>query len=141
MLQRNSINFLASFLLIVMAVAAPVFAKSSFSVSLPNGFYIERDKSSQLGILNRHGKVAVSPIAGYSVYGSLVIGLAGKEIDMDGAYQNDRPLPESAESNYFVIDTKSGQIEIGLSASGLKTKLVELGVTATPEVRAPILPK
>jgi hypothetical protein len=123
----------------LLFAAFTVLAASQPSIALPNGHRIQRDKATQLEVTNRKGKRIIAPITGYAVFGSIVTGLSGVEVKIPGAYPGDRPLPESKEAKYFVLDTKSELLETGLSLDAWKEKLKQLGVNA-PEVRAPILP-
>jgi hypothetical protein len=138
-MSKISVIRLAVLSVVLSTITLGAIAASQLSIALPNGHRIQRDKATQVEVINRKGKKMISPIAGYAVYGSIVTGLEGVEAKIPGAYPGDRPLPESTEAKYFVLDTKSEKIETALSLDAWKTKLKQLGVSA-PEVRAPILP-
>ncbi|HEY8506784.1 MAG TPA: hypothetical protein VIL32_00425 [Steroidobacteraceae bacterium] len=109
-------------------------------VALPNGYYIDRDRNSELRIVTRSGRKIIGPISGYAVYSDIVTGLVGPEVERSGAYPNESPLPESDQPNYFVLDTRTGQIEKGLTAEAWKARLAELKVASNPRLRVPLLP-
>jgi len=139
MAEARPARLFASWALTLLAAVSAAQAAEHPVVALPNGYYVERDRSAQFRIVKGHDRAVVGPIAGYAVYGVVVTGLVGNEKPPAGAYPNESPLPESSQSDYFVLDTTSGRIETGLSASALKARLAAAGVSAAPSIRAPIL--
>lgn len=141
MRHAGFVRLFTSWVMLVCAAAAvQANAAAPFVIALPNGYYIQRDRSSQLRVLNRHGHAVVGPVAGYTVRGFIVAGLVGPEPENHGAYINESPLPESPESLYFVLDTRTGHLDERLSLQAWKEKLAALGLSQAPEIRAPLLP-
>ena len=118
---------------------APAWAIRALAVALPNSYYIERDRSGQLVVVDRREKVILAPLAGYAVSGSIVTGLVGAPYD-GKSYPNDTPLPPSPEPRYFVLDTSTGRLQSGLAEANWKAQLMALGIQHTPELYAAILP-
>lgn len=116
-------------------------ASAHFAIELPNGYYIGRDRFSDLRIVNRQGKIGVpGPIEGYAVYRSVVTGLLGPVPPRGGTYSNESPLPETSAARYFVLDTISGRALTALNVSAWKRELAWLGVPEVPAIKAPTLP-
>jgi hypothetical protein len=50
---------------------------------------------------------------------------------------------QSAEPKqaYFVLDTRPGEVEVGLSEADWNERLKRLGITAAPSLNPPLLPR
>ncbi len=83
------------------ATAAPPFV-----VALPNGYYLKRDRTMNIGLITRAGQDVVrGPIAAYRVSGTIVAGCVGKWPKRSFAYPNELPFPDSPDCRYFILDT------------------------------------
>lgn len=113
---------------------------SPFVVVLPNGYLIDRDRSSNTRIVKRSGGVAVQgPIAGYAVVRNLVTGYVGAPPPVDSTAPT--PPPPDKAAKYFVLDTTSGKVDANLDIAGWNNRLKELGAPQSPEISPPILPQ
>jgi hypothetical protein len=145
-MPRSKSLFVVSFALVCAAFAACASTAEKFVIALPNGYYVERDKSSQARIVKRTGKVVVpGPIAAYGVDRYIVTGLVGNVPTSGSSYPNDSPIrmtPELEKStSYFVLDTTSGKLDTGLNTAAWEARLKELGAKIAGGIRAPLLPK
>ncbi len=83
-------------------------------VALPNGYYLQRDKTTNVNLVKRGGGAIVrGPIAAYDVEGNLVVGCVGQWPARAFSYPNETPFPDSPEAKYFILDTTTGQLESG----------------------------
>jgi hypothetical protein len=111
------------------------------AVALPNGYYLQRDKASNIGLVKRGGKQIVSgPVAAYDVEGNLVAGAVGRWPERGFSYPNESPFPDSPDAKYFILDTTSGQLESGMDPAAWRAKLKSLGASETLKITAPALP-
>lgn len=143
MRQNGLTRLLAAGALLLLSLTAGPHASAGphAVVALPNGYYIDRDRSAHARIVNRRGHVIVAgPLAGYAVYRAVVVGLVGEETQPHNAFANQTPLPESTTSGYFILDTMTGQLEASLDVSAWKAKLAAGQVTTAPAIKAPLLP-
>ncbi len=138
--------FVVCFALLCTAFAACASTAEKFVIALPNGYYVERDKSSQARIVKRSGGVVVpGPIAAYGVDRYVVTGLVGVVPTSGSSYPNDSPIHMTPElektTSYFVLDTASGKLDTGLNTAAWEARLKELGAKIAGGIRAPLLPK
>ena len=128
--MRWNLVFVSMVLATIAGCATPGGGGSSpFVIVLPNGYLIDRDRSSNTRIVKRSGAVVVQgPIAAYTVVRNVVTGYVGE------------PPPENA-AKYFVLDTASGKVDSHLDTVAWNNRLTALGATASPVITAPILPK
>ena len=125
---------LLSLMLCSCAVSAP------FVVALPNGYYLQRNKTAQIMLVKRGGaQVLRGPIAAYDVHRNLVVGCVGTWPPRAFSYPNESPFPESAPARYFVLDTVTGKLDSDLDLETWKKRLGEAGV-GDVRITAPILP-
>ncbi len=131
------------FLIAVLCVTVSSCATqggSEFVVVLPNGYLIDRDKSSQTRIVKRSGGVVVpGPIAAYGVYRDVVTG----SVSSAAAATADKGAPgaDKTTPRYFVLDTATGKVDKNLDATAWNSRLKELGAPASPDISPPILPE
>ena len=124
-----------SLLVSACATSAP------FVVALPNGYYLQRDRASNVALVRRGGRTILpGPIAAYSVANNIVAGCVGDWPRRDFAYPNDSVFPDSADCRYFILDTPSGRMEKSLTPEAWRARLKELGAPQTLEITAPVLP-
>ena len=132
---RRGLLFLIAVLCVTISSCATQ-GGSAFVVVLPNGYLIDRDRSSQTRIVKRAGGVVVpGPIAAYGVFRDVVTG------SVSGAADKGAPGAEKPTPLYFVLDTTSGKVDRNLDAAAWNSRLKELGAPASPELSAPILPE
>jgi hypothetical protein len=113
---------------------------SPFVVVLPNGYLIDRDRSSNTRIVKRSGGLVVQgPIAGYTVLRNVVTGYVGDPPPEGSTAPT--PAPAEKAAKYFVLDTTSGKVDNSLDTTAWNSRLKELGAPASPEITPPILPK
>ena len=122
-------------LLASCATAAP------FVVALPYGYYLQRDRASNVALVKRGGRTLVSgPIAAYGVANNVVAGCVGEWPRRAFAYPNESPFPDSAECRYFILDAPSGRMEMNLAPDVWRARLKEYGAPSTLKITAPVLP-
>jgi hypothetical protein len=111
------------------------------AVALPNGYYLQRDKTSNIDLVKRGGKEIVKgPIAAYDVEGNLVVGAVGTWPERGFSYPNEAPFPDSPDAKYFILDTTNGQLQSGLDPKGWREQLKARGASETLKITAPALP-
>jgi hypothetical protein len=126
---------LCSLLVACASAAAP------FVVALPNGYYLQRDRASNVGLVQRGGRTLVrGPIAAYAVANNVVGGCVGEWPPRSFAYPNETPFPDSPACRYFILDTPSGRLETDLSPATWRSRLKEYGAPETLRITAPVLP-
>ena len=110
-------------------------------VALPNGYYLKRDRDTNIDLVDRNDKEVVrGPIAAYRVSGNVVAGCVGQWPKSSFSYPNETPFPESAECRYFILDTPTGRLVQGLDLPSWRSHLKEAGVTESLRITAPVLP-
>jgi hypothetical protein len=125
---------------VLVGCAAGGGGTSAFVVVLPNGYLIDRDKSSNTRIVKRSGAVVVQgPIAGYTVVQNVVTGYVGVPPPVGTTVPD--PPPEEKAAKYFVLDTTSGKVDNNLDTAAWKSRLEQLGAPASLVITPPILPK
>ncbi|MEP7242794.1 MAG: hypothetical protein ABI885_03820 [Gammaproteobacteria bacterium] len=152
-------------LLVMITAASCALAASGFVVALPNGYEMIRDKADAPTIVKRSGsKVVPGPIAAYVVVRDVVTGqvmpTAGKPdkkarkpaasseqpATTNGTPANDGDKPVGApgeaapKPTYFVLNTGTGDVALGLSQEDWAQRLKQLGVDTPPELNPPLLP-
>lgn len=109
-------------------------------VALPEGYYIQRDRSSELDLVKRGGSTVLNgPIAAYAVYRNLVVGCTGTWPPRSSGYPNEAAFPGSPDAKYFILDTKSADLQSGLSAEAWKQALARANVPQDIQLTAPLL--
>lgn len=95
---------------------------SPFVVALPNGYQIVRGKTSEPMIVKKSGGVVIpAPVSRYTVVRDVVVG--------------------AEDQTYFVLDTRTGEVNKGLAEAAYNDKLKSLNIPAAPELSPPVLPK
>jgi hypothetical protein len=142
-------GFVRSRLLAVIALAAvsslpqacASSSASAFVVALPNGYYLQRDRESHVGLIKRGGRqVLRGPIAAYAVDREIVAGCVGEWPRRSFSYPNETPFPDSADCRYFILHTPDGRLETGLDPQTWRAKLKEAGAPESLQITAPVLP-
>jgi hypothetical protein len=124
-----------SLLMSACATSAP------FVVALPNGYYLQRDRASNVVLVKRGGPTLIpGPIAAYSVANNVVAGCVGQWPARSAGYPNETPFPDSADCHYFILDTPSGRIEKNLTPEAWRSRLRQYGAPQTLQITAPVLP-
>jgi hypothetical protein len=105
-------------------------------VVLPNGYYLQPDKTEQTEIVKRGGGTVVpAPVAAYAVSGYIVAGALGTAppgLYFDLAYTG------HPNTRYFILDTTTGKLEINLSAADWHERLKELAVPSDFQIYPPL---
>jgi len=137
---RDSLRLLPLLLatLITLGSASCATAPTGPVVVLPNGYYLEPDKSNQSEIVKRSGgRILEDPVAAYAVSGYIVAGAEGPAPASARLY-SDLAFTGSADTRYFVLDTTSGKLESGLDAAAWQKRLKELGVPSDFQIYPPL---
>ncbi len=110
-------------------------------VALPNGYYLQRDRVSHIGLVKRGGREVIrGPIAAYAVTGTVVAGCVGEWPRHGFAYPNEIPFPDSSQCRYFILDTPDGHLETGMSPEEWRSRLKQHGAPESLQITAPVLP-
>jgi hypothetical protein len=108
-------------------------------VALPNGYQIVRDRSDTPTLVKRSGGVVLKgPVAAYTVVHGVVTGLIQPAA---GSVQKVSSRSADAQQGYFVLDTRTGYLNAGLSKDDWSERLKGFGITEAPELAAPLLPR
>jgi hypothetical protein len=112
-----------------------------FVVALPNGYYLQRDRESNVDLVRRGGGTVVNgPIAAYAVANNVVGGCVGEWPRREFGYPNEAPFTDSPDCRYFILDTPSGRMETDLSPTTWRSRLKEYGAPEDLRITAPVLP-
>jgi hypothetical protein len=115
-------------LLATVSISGCATSRSDFVVALPNGYQIVRDKTEAPTLVKKKGgKVVPGPVASYSVIRDVVVGMVQ-------ATPQEKPA-------YFVLNTRSGEVDKGLTEAAYNERLKALNLPASPELSPPVLPK
>ena len=115
--------------------AAPVIA-------LPNGYYLEPTQAGGLSLDKGHGHAVVpGPVAAYTVVRQVVTGALGEPPPLNRHYTNDLPYKGTADTRYFVLDTRNGKLDSGLDEAAWKMRMSELQLPSSIELHSPIFPQ
>jgi len=107
-------------------------------VVLPNGYYLEPDKSDQSDIVRRGGGLVLhSPVAAYAVSANVVAGALG-EAPASSRLYSDLAFKGGPNTRYFILDTASGKVESDLNAADWHKRLKDLGVPPDFEIYPPL---
>lgn len=139
-IMRRNLVLITVLIVTVTGCATQGGGSSPFVVVLPNGYLIDRDRSSNTRIVKRSGGVVVQgPIAGYTVVRDIVTGYVG-DPPPAGSMAPAPPPPDNA-AKYFVLDTTSGKVDRNLDTAAWSSRLKELGAPPSPVIAPPILPQ
>jgi hypothetical protein len=129
-------------LVLALLVTTTAISSAPFVVALPNGYYVQRDQASHPDIVKRSGPTVLQgPIAAYAVYRQYVAGCVGTWPPRMFSYPNESPFPGSHDARYFILDTRTGHLESGLSEEVWRDRLAALGIPSSLRITAPILPE
>lgn len=129
---------LASWLLHGCATAS----RAPSVIALPNGYYLQRDRNSNIGLIHRQGRQVIrGPIAAYGVTRDIVAGCVGVWVRHSFSYLNDTPFPDSPDCRYFILDTTTGRVQADLDPQAWRARLGQMGAAVSLEITAPVLPK
>jgi len=108
-------------------------------VALPNGYYLQPDKSAQTLLVKRSGgRVLPTPIAAYAVSRNIVAGALGEISPESRPCTNDCPFTGGPETRYFVLNTLDGKLDSNLDEDAWRRRLEEEGVPASFRIYAPL---
>lgn len=111
-------------------------------IALPNGFYLQPNKSGGLSLVKRRGSAVIpGSVAAYAVVRQVVTGALGEPPPLHRHYTNDLPFKGTADTRYFVLETTSGTLDSGLDEAAWKARLAALSLPADVELHAPIFPE
>jgi hypothetical protein len=140
---RGSALAIASLLLgsgLMQACAST--SASPFVVALPNGHYLQRDRDSHIGLIQRGGKQIIrGPIAAYAVDRDIVAGCIGEWPRRAFSYPNETPYPDSPDCRYFIFHTATGEVEKDLDPKTWRARLKDAGSRESLQITAPVLPR
>ena len=141
MFSRRSLRRVCAMFSACWLLTACATASEPFVVALPNGYYLQRDRDSNVDLVTRSGRTLVDgPIAAYAVANNVVGGCVGEWPPRAFAYPNETPFPDSPDCRYFILDTPSGRLETGLSPADWRSRLKEYGAPESLRITAPVLP-
>ena len=125
---------------VVLLIGGCATAGQPAAVALPDGFYIQLDRSSETDIVRRGGpRVLDGPIAAYAVYQRFVVGAVGTWPNRSAGYANEARFPGSPDARYFILDTATGYVESGLSLEAWQKALASRQIPQDIPIRAPLL--
>ncbi|MEJ1966062.1 MAG: hypothetical protein WDO56_32730 [Gammaproteobacteria bacterium] len=117
-------------------------SSTPFVVALPNGYYLQRDRDSRIGLIKRGGRQVIrGPIAAYAVNREIVAGCVGEWPRRSFAYPNETPFPDSPDCRYFILDTPSGRLEMDMDPQAWRARLGQIGAPESLQITAPVLPQ
>ena len=139
--RRRRRGSLCAIVVLSVYLGACASTPSPFVVALPNGYYLQRDAASTIGLVRRDGRTILpGPLAAYAVSQNIVAGCVGEWPRRSFGYPNETPFPDSESCAYFILDTRSGRMETALSPAAWRSKLKDYGVPSSLRITAPILP-
>jgi len=110
---------------VILSACATPWSKSV--VALPNGYYLRGNHAGDIWIIKGDSRSATTgPVAAYCVLNSVVAGALGVVPESYRAYTNDLEFKGTAETRYFILDTKTGHLESGLHEATWRMRLVPL---------------
>jgi hypothetical protein len=119
-------SFLTCFILSVLTSAC-ANNMGEYSFDLPNGYRIERYNSREVMIVDRESRVVVAGLVReYAIDRSFVIGRA--DLPPTSA-ENQARYYSDVRPGYFVVDTSTGEVSLGLSELEWKTNLVRRNIS------------
>jgi hypothetical protein len=137
---RGAFGRTASAAVLAFLLGGCATASQPFAVALPDGYYIQRDRSSEPEIVKRGGsKVLDGPIAAYAVHGRTVVGCVGTWPHRSSGYPNEAAFPGSPDAKYFILDTESGELQSGLTIDAWKQALAARKIPQDVRITAPLL--
>ncbi len=98
-------------------------------VVLPNGYYLQPYEGTQSAIV-KHGakQPVVAPVAAYSVWQNVVTGAVGKVPPWTPLFADDRDFKGGPSTQYFILHTRSGKLQTGLTEADWRKDMQALGV-------------
>lgn len=138
----NGRALLPALTIALLSVTACVSTTTAAVIALPNGYYLEPTKSGGLALDKGSGHTVIpGPVAAYAVVRQVVTGALGEPPPLDRHYTNDLPYKGSADTRYFVLDTRTGKLDSGLDETAWKMRMTELQLPAAVELHSPIFPQ
>lgn len=123
----------------VVTLAACASVQVKPVIALPNGYYLQPNAIRQTELVKRGGKrVVPGPIAAYAVSGELVVGALGEPSVASRSYTNDLPFHGGPATRYFLLDTRSGQLDTQLDEAAWQSRLQERGAPKPLRIYAPL---
>ena len=138
----NRRALLPALVIACLNVSACVSTTTASVIALPNGYYLVPTKAGGLSLDKGHGhSVVPGPVAAYSVVRQVVTGALGEPPPLNRHYTNDLPYKGSADTRYFVLDTRTGKLDTGLDEAAWKMRLTALELPSPVELHSPIFPE
>jgi len=138
----NGRALLPTLTIALLNVTACASTTTASVIALPNGYYLEPTKSGGLSLDQGRGRTVVpGPVAAYAVVRQVVTGALGEPPPLNRHYTNDLPYKGSADTRYFVLDTRNGKLDSGLDEAAWKMRMSELQLPAGVELHSPIFPE
>ena len=126
-----------AFSMAAISGCASAASSSTPVVALPNGYYLQPDKSAQTVLVKRSGgRVFPATIAAYAVSGDVIAGALGATPPTARTCTNDCPFATTPETRYFVFDTATGKLDTDLDQAAWRRRLDELKVPASFKIYA-----
>src|SRR5579864_230480 len=123
----NGRALLPALTIALLNVTACASTTTAAVIALPNGYYLEPTKSGGLALDKGHGSTVMpGPVAAYAVVRQVVTGALGEPPPLSRHYTNDLPYKGSADTRYFVLDTRTGKLDSGLDEAAWKMRMSEL---------------
>jgi hypothetical protein len=127
---------------VLLSVGSCAATPTASVIALPNGYYLQPNKSGVLSLDTRSGKAVVpGPIAAYAVVRQVVTGALGEPPALHRHYTNDLPYKGGPDTRYFVLDTTTGKLDTGLDEAAWTMRMKALDLPAAVELHSPIFPE
>jgi len=134
--------FIPGLAIVFLSVSACAAAPTASVIALPNGYYLEPTKSGGLAVEKGRGhEVIPGPVAAYAVVSQVVTGALGEPPSLSRHYTNDLPFKGTADTRYFVLDTRTGKLDSGLDEEAWKMRMSALNLPSPIELHSPIFPE
>jgi hypothetical protein len=138
----NRRALLPALVIACLNVSACASTTTASVIALPNGYYLMPTKSGGLSLDKGHGhSVVPGAVAAYAVVRQVVTGALGEPPPLNRHYTNDLPYKGSADTRYFVLDTRTGKLDTGLDEGAWKMRLTALELPSPVELHSPIFPE
>jgi hypothetical protein len=126
-------TLLVHFAICVLASACSE-SMGEYSLALPNGYHLERYSSGEVTIVAPGSTIAVAGVVQeYAIAGSFIV---GRTVVPPTSAENQAKYYSHVRPGYFVVDTSSGEVLLGLSEREWKANLARRNI-AVPQLLAP----
>lgn len=133
--MRKAKRLLGILLIIMLLVKCTPF---DYEGKLPNGYEFYEANSLEIGITLRNLVVFKGNISHMNVKGNLVFGKVDKlPREIQKSRQEIQADENEAPPGYFILDTKTNALQLGLDREKWLNNLSRLGISGEPTLRMP----